>query len=79
MKRKKKKSNDEVLVDHILELMDILKGLKHTDKRISAGMMSMFSEILAESPTFHKWLSNPKSDISKVEPLIKLLMKPKKK
>ena len=80
MKKKKiKKSTDESMVDHIMELLEIIKDMKHVDKAITNNMMTMFIEILSESPTFHKWLSDPKSDLSKIEPVVKMMVKYKKK
>lgn len=87
MKKKKKMDHAKYLAEHdkhmrqlVSDMMDLTVSLKGIiPKSYLDELNSVVTDIVEEDPTFIKMLADPKADIAKFEPIIKNMLKRKKK
>lgn len=81
MKKKKKlikkTDTESELVNIIADMLDIINS-KTFSKSMANNLVSTFADVLKDSPSFHKILADPESDLARFEPVIKKLLKKKK-
>ena len=66
----------------LIEMVQVLEDCKGTNllnKSVVSSMMTTFAEVLVDVPEFHKMLADPKTDLKQLEPIIKKMIKNKKK
>lgn len=71
---------EQRIVRDVHSLANLIFGSRDllTDEAFDS-IMETLSDVLAESVEFQKLLSDPKTDIKHLEPIIKRMMNPKKK
>lgn len=80
MTRPCKMTAEQRLIKEVQSLANIINDagrLLTDDTRDS--IMDTLADVLADSEEFHKILSNPDTDVEKLEPIIKRMLKSKKK
>lgn len=80
MKKKRSKNTEKELVELLVEMTSILKEAEHLlDHKITTHLFDTFADILIDSSAFHELIADPKTDLKEFEPVIKRIMRKKKK
>jgi hypothetical protein len=77
LSRKKQEAELTNLVVEMAELVGMLKGV--IPNHLINDLAETITDVIKNDSAFNRILADPKSDLSKFEPVIKILMKKKKK
>lgn len=78
----KRKNPDKEILKLMTEFMDVLSSPSITnlfDKKMVDDMVLTFTDVLKDNPEFHRLLADPTVDLTSFEPIIKNLVKKRKK
>lgn len=79
IKKLSRKKQETELVNLVVEMAELVGSLKGViPNKLIDDLAGTITDVIKNDSTFHKIMADPKSDISKFEPLIKILMKKKK-